>query len=234
MAVLDKIIWQIEMNLAQPVSLKSLSEACAVSMYHMSRLFQHSTGISIMSYLRARRLSVAAQAIAAGDAGLLRIALDAGYASHEAFTRAFAGHFGVLPSAVRAARSVLNLSLMEPLEMKQDMIVDVAPPEMRDRTAFRVVGLGTICSFGNIGAIPGLWQAFNAEEARIHEAVPGAAYGVCCDADAAGRFRYVAGVEARARTDGMDFVDIPAGRYAVFTHQGHIADLPKTVYTIWN
>ena len=32
----------------------------------------------------------------------------------------------------------------------------------------------------------------------------------------------------------MDDVSIPAGRYAVFTHSGHISDLPKTVYTIWN
>ena len=40
--------------------------------------------------------------------------------------------------------------------------------------------------------------------------------------------------EAAGKTEGMDYVDIPAGRYAVFTHSGHISDLPRTVYTIWN
>ena len=29
-------------------------------------------------------------------------------------------------------------------------------------------------------------------------------------------------------------LDIPAGTYAVFTHRGHISDLPKMVYTAWN
>jgi AraC family transcriptional regulator len=33
---------------------------------------------------------------------------------------------------------------------------------------------------------------------------------------------------------GMDEVQIPAGEYAVFQHNGHIADLPKTVHAIWN
>ena len=29
-------------------------------------------------------------------------------------------------------------------------------------------------------------------------------------------------------------VAIPAGRYAVFTHRGHISDIRRTWYTIWN
>ena len=32
----------------------------------------------------------------------------------------------------------------------------------------------------------------------------------------------------------MERVDLPSQLYAVFTHTGHISDLPKTVYTIWN
>ena len=34
--------------------------------------------------------------------------------------------------------------------------------------------------------------------------------------------------------DGMTAVDIPAGRYAVFTHSGNIADFPTTVHAVWN
>ena len=45
----------------------------------------------------------------------------------------------------------------------------------------------------------------------------------------------MAGVPADGDTpDGMESLDVPAGQYAVFTHSGHIADLPKTIYTIWN
>ena len=234
MALLDKIIWQIETMLDETTSLKLLSDRCAVSPYHMCRVFQQGAGMSIMAYVRGRRLSAAAQKIADGEATIICIAVDAGYASHEAFTRAFAAYFGVLPSTVRAARSVSNLTLMEPLEMKKDMIVDVAKPDTRNREAFRVVGLSAQCSFEDTSAIPGLWQSFNTQEGDVTSAVSGAAYGVCCDANETGQFRYVAGIEAAGKTEGMDYVDIPAGRYAVFTHSGHISDLPKTVYTIWN
>lgn len=235
MAMLDRVVWQIETNLAHAdISLEHLASACAVSRFHMCRAFCQAAGMSIMSYVRGRRLSVAAQAIGKGDDTLLSIALDAGYGSHEAFTRAFSNYFGVLPNTVRKARSTENLSLLEPVKMKKDMIVDVAEPEIRERGAFRVVGLSARISFEKTGAIPALWAAFNAREDAVRNAVQGAAYGVCCDATEAGQFRYVAGIEANGLTDGMDHVDIPAGRYAVFTHSGHISDLPKTVYTIWN
>ena len=234
MSVLDKLIWQIEFNLHESLTLTRLSEHCAVSPHHMCRLFQKATGLSVMSYVRARRLSEAARSLAEQDKDVLTAALEAGYASHEAFTRAFARYFGVLPSSVRKARSLSSLSLMEPIAMKKDLIVDVPKPELRERGAFRVVGLSVKCSFEDTSAIPALWQSVNVREPEVVGAIPGTAYGVCCDFDEGGHFRYLAGVEATEKTDGMDFVDIPANRYAVFVHNGHISDFSKTVYTIWN
>jgi len=234
MALLDKILWQIETMLGETITLELLSSKCAISPYHMCRVFLQGMGMSIMSYVRGRRLSIAARAIADCDESILNVAIDAGYASHEAFTRAFAKYFGVLPSTVRTARSISRLSLMEPMKMKKDMIVNIAKPDMRDRSDLRVVGLSAQCSFEDTSAIPGLWQSFNEREDDVIGAVDGAAYGVCCDADGSGQFRYVAGVEAVGKTEGMDYVNLPAGRYAVFTHTGHISDLPKTIYTIWN
>ncbi len=190
-----------------------------------------------MAYLRARRLSAAAEALGTGNEEILTIALDAQYGSHEAFTRAFASYFGFLPSSVRTARSTQSLILMEPLEMKKSLLVDVAAPEIRERDAFHVVGCSIRCTFEDISSIPSLWQTFNERANEVPYSAGNAAYGVCCDADEAGWFRYVAGLETTAAVDipsGMDSVSVPAGRYAVFTHSGHIADLPKTVYTIWN
>ncbi|MBX5154134.1 AraC family transcriptional regulator [Rhizobium lentis] len=234
MPLLDKLVWQIEMSLHSELSLSSLSERCAVNINHMCRVFQFATGMSIKSYVRARRLSNAAHAIASSDANILSIALDAGYSSHEAFTRAFVGYFGIVPSGLRTKDLAPNLTLIEPFEMKKEMIVPVSPPQKRERAAFRVVGLGTDCSFAKTGAIPALWQSFFARESDVIGVVPGIAYGVCCMGDEAGNFRYIAGVEASASTSGMEQIDLPSHHYAVFTHSGHISDLPKTVYTIWN
>ena len=120
--------------------------------------------------------------------------------------------------------------------MDKEKLVDVAAPRIADQKAMRIVGVSAQCTFENNAAIPGLWQQFNAREDEVAD-VPGPAYGVCCDADDTGNFRYVAGMAVDRDVSvpkGMDDVTIPAGRYAVFTHAGHISDLPKTVYSIWN
>lgn len=161
---------------------------------------------------------------------IIAIALDAGYGSHEAF----ADCSGITPGGLRSQQSIATLDLMEPFEMNMDMIVPLAAPRMEERAAFRVVGLGIDCAFGNTGAIPALWQAFDAREDEFENAVAGALYGVCCMGDGAGNFRYIAGIEAEGLPPGMEHIDMPAHRYAVFTHSGHISDFAKTVYTIWN
>jgi AraC family transcriptional regulator len=63
------------------------------------------------------------------------------------------------------------------------------------------------------------------------------AYGVCCNADGAGNFDYIAGVEVSSFDQlpaELRRVRIPAQRYAVFTHRDHISTMRGTVYTIWN
>lgn len=236
MALIDRALWHIEMKREERLSLDTLAAACGVSPYHLARAFRTATGVSPMSYVRARRLTEAAKALARGDE-VLGTALEAGYSSHEAFTRAFAACFGVLPRSVRASGTVDGLALMEALEMEKSKLVDVAAPEIRERASFRVVGMSGWFTYEENSGIPGLWQQLNAREDEIGAVEGAKGYGVCCDGDESGRFRYVAGIEAGADAEvpeGMDAVTVPTGRYAVFTHKGHISDLPKTVYTVWN
>lgn len=235
MGVLEKAIWYLELNIGRPLTLAELADLCSVSPWHLSRLFQTNVGLAPMSYLRARRLAIAAEALATGDQEILPVALDAGYSSHEAFTRAFASCFGVLPSTVRQS-GTRNLALMEPWTMRKDMIIDIAAPELRERGAFQVMGLSTRCTFETNSVIPRLWADFNQQSDEIPSPVAGVYYGVCCEMEADGHFRYVAGLESRANRvpEGLDTVDVPAGSYAVFKHVGHISEFNKTVYTIWN
>ena len=58
-----------------------------------------------MAHFRARKLSEAAKVLATGQIEILTVALDAGYGSHEAFTRALAASSACCrlpPSALRA------------------------------------------------------------------------------------------------------------------------------------
>src|SRR5919201_3347576 len=98
----QKALWYVEGHLSDALTLDEIASVAGVSRFHMVRAFAAATGFSVMRYVRARRLTKAAQALAAGAPDILSLALDADYGSHEAFTRAFRDHFGVTPEAVRA------------------------------------------------------------------------------------------------------------------------------------
>ena len=113
----QKALWFIESHLAGALTLDEIAGVAGISRFHMVRAFAAATGLSVMRYVRARRLSEAARALAAGAPDILSLALDADYGSHEAFTRAFRDHFGVTPEAVRAATCLDRLKLQEPILM---------------------------------------------------------------------------------------------------------------------
>src|ERR1700738_340053 len=100
----QKALWFIESHLGDALTLDEIAAIGGVSRYHMVRAFAAATGLSVMRYVRARRLSEAARALANGAPDILGVALDADYGSHEAFTRAFRDHFGITPEALRAQR----------------------------------------------------------------------------------------------------------------------------------
>jgi AraC family transcriptional regulator len=77
-----KAIWFIESHFAAEITLKEVASVAGVSPYHMTRAFGDITGYSLMRYVRARRLTEAARALAGGATEILSIALEAGYSSH--------------------------------------------------------------------------------------------------------------------------------------------------------
>src|SRR5689334_18537761 len=102
----------------RPLSLNDIAHACGVSRSHLAHAFGSATGLSVIKYLRARRLSRAAYALAHGAPNILSVALDAGYNSHEAFTRAFREQFSVPPERLREQHSFNELQMTHPLSFR--------------------------------------------------------------------------------------------------------------------
>jgi len=194
-----KALWYIESHLAKPLALDEIAEIGGVSRFHMVRAFAAATGFPVMRYVRARRLTEAARALARGAPDILSLALEADYGSHEAFTRAFRDHFGMTPEAVRAATCLDRLTLQEPILMDSTMSDNLRPPRFETAKAFLVAGVGERISCDNGAIIPGLWQRFHQEVADVpagaDKAATPVAYGVCCNGDDAGNFDYIAGIE---------------------------------------
>jgi len=234
----QKALWYIESHLADPLTLEQIAVIGGVSRFHMVRAFAAATGLSVMRYVRTRRLSEAARALAGGAPDILHLALDADYGSHEAFTRAFRDHFGVTPEAVRSSTRLDNLRLQEPIVMDSTVIDNLQAPRFETGKAMLVAGVGERCTHENGGAgIPNQWQRFHQKVGSIPDRVGQVAYGVCCNGDDSGNFDYIAGVEVSDFSDlprEFSRVRIPEQRYAVFTHRDHISSIRRTVNTIWN
>src|SRR6478672_242642 len=113
----SKALWFVESHSRGPIGLEDVARACHVSPYHMTRAFAATTGLSLMRYVRGRRLSEAARRLANGSKDIFAEAVDAGYGSHEAFTRAFRDHFGLTPEQLRAQGNVEGISLTEAIAM---------------------------------------------------------------------------------------------------------------------
>src|SRR5215469_8302101 len=127
-----KALWFIEARLTSDISLAEIACCAGVSRYHLLRAFGVATGQSVMRHVRGRRLTEAARRLAAGAPDILTVALDAGYGSHEAFTRAFRDQFGLTPEVVRAQRHVDNLTLVESIRMDESLITDLQPPRFEN------------------------------------------------------------------------------------------------------
>jgi len=232
-----KALWFIEAHLGDETSLADIAAAGGVSRYQLLRAFGATTGRSVMRYVRARRLTEAARAIAAGAPDILSVALDAGYGSHEAFTRAFRDLFRITPENLRDRRCLDKLPLTEPIRMDQSLIVPLNPPRFETGRTLLIAGLGERYTFETNQGIPLLWQRFTPWLGNVPGQVGTVAYGVCCNSDGAGNFEYIAGVEVASFDDlPAEFrpVRIPRHRYAVFTHGNHISTIRGTWYTIMN
>ncbi len=234
-----KALWYIESHLGDALTLDEIAAIGGVSRFHMVRAFAAATGLSVMRYVRARRLSEAARALAGGAPDILNLALEADYGSHEAFTRAFRDHFGVTPEAVRAASCVDKLRLQEPIMMDSTLTENLQAPRFETGKAMLVAGVGERYNHANGGtaAIPGQWQRYHQKVDEIPDRVGNVAYGVCCNGDDSGNFDYIAGVEVSDFSNlprEFSRVRIPEQKYAVFTHSEHISTIRRTVNTIWN
>ena len=57
MGPVDKALWYVESHSREPISLGEIAKACHVSVFHLTRTFAATTGLSLMRYVRARRLT---------------------------------------------------------------------------------------------------------------------------------------------------------------------------------
>ncbi len=108
-----RVLAYIREHLDGPIELEAMASLACLSPFHFHRVFRGMTGEALMAHVRRLRLERAARQLRASSRPVIDVALEAGFDSHEAFTRAFKAAYVFSPTAFRR-RSGPSPSLYAP------------------------------------------------------------------------------------------------------------------------
>ncbi|UVH59878.1 AraC family transcriptional regulator [Variovorax paradoxus] len=215
------VAW-IEERLDEPLTLELIAQRAGFSAYHFSRMFTARMGRSVMAHVRGRRLVRGARRLCTEpDVKLVDLALDCGFESQEAFTRAFKRLFGVSPGRFRVGFSPTPIEGQFPMNAPSSTSTAVTRlPELIKLEAFRVAGPSRRFDDATRSEIPQLWSALVGALPLKGQSPSWATYGVVWSTDReAGSFMYMAGVGVVTDGElpkGFTVKGIPAATYVVF------------------
>lgn len=235
---LNKVIDFIGKHLDEDLSLEKLSEISCISKFHFHRLFTALIGLSLQQYIKWLRLKRAAhQLIVNKDQSIINIAINAGYESHEAFSRAFKKACGFSPSQYRKNghwefwdESPYCLPKRGEIEMKVELRqihkIRLAMVEHRGDYKLLNESLNKLISWGktnlsNFKLKSGEAFAFAYNDPQVTPA---------------NEFSFDMGfkVPDNLKLNGVVVEKfIPAGRYAVAMHKGSRDKIGDTVYPLY-
>jgi AraC family transcriptional regulator len=237
-----------ESNLKEAITFCEAAGVSGFSAHHFHRIFSAMTGTSFCDYLRRRRLTEAGRELLGTRRRILDIALDYRFESQEAFTRAFSRMFGMTPGRFRKAEMPKLFYFKRRLsrEILAHLLRGVTmEPKIVDLEGFTVVGMRYFGDNKN-QEIAQMWGECNkmCKEGgcgRHKNAKPGSpCLGVCSMIPGEKeKFEYIAGVMVEKVGDlSNEYVskEIPAQKYAVFTHKGSLETLKDTynfIYATW-
>lgn len=245
-----RVLIHIQRNLDEEHTLDSLAGVACFSPFHFHRVFAAYVGESVMAHIRRLRLEKAALKLQRSKESVIRVALDTGYETHEAFTRAFKSAMGMSPSSFRKqARAGFGHSpsgvhysddgralAFEPLTHRGDgMEVKIEEWKAREVAFVRHIGPYNQCGkaweklctwagpLGLLATEP--WFAGISYDDPSITAPEKLRYDACIGVPA--------DVQARGEVGRQT---IPAGKYAVVLHEGpydNFNDTYNFLYSTW-
>jgi len=232
----------IQRHLDDHLQPGALASAAAFSRFHFHRIFRGLVGESLGEHIRRLRLERAARSLKQSDQPITETALDAGFETHESFTRAFTDMFGVPPSAYRAAHksspeSASGAHLGDVSGYHPPSHGDPPPVEIQELPPRRVVFLRHAGPYSEVGAT---WARLMSWAGMRGLLGPGMLLiGIVHDdpdVTPADKIRYDAAVTvSRPVAPEGDFgvMDLAGGTYAVFVHKGPYEKLDQTYQEIY-
>lgn len=238
---MNRVLDFISAHLDAELNLDQLCRVAAFSKFHFHRQFSEYTGISVARMVRLMRLKRAAYQLAFNKPyRIIDIALDAGFASPEAFSRAFKAVYAQSPSEFRNAPSWERCSEANPplpqrnAETMQVEIIDFPTTQIAVLEHLGPPALlnASVSKFIEWRKTSGLSPVATSQTYGISLADPRE-----CEPEQY-RFDICGSVAAPVPPNPQGVVNkvIPGGRCAVVEHKGStdaIGDTLRWIYSEW-
>lgn len=98
---MQDILFYIENNFTEEITLNSLAEQFRIDPYNLSKAFNSITGSNLRTYINTLRIAKAEQLIMTTSKPMIEIAFECGFNSVRTFNRVYKNITGIAPSAKR-------------------------------------------------------------------------------------------------------------------------------------
>src|SRR5215813_224250 len=238
-----RVLVHVQRHLDEPLALEELARLACLSPHHFHHVFTGMLGEPLASHVRRLRLERAASRLKLTDVAIIQIALEAGYETHEAFSRAFRKNFGLSPVQFRRRNGVTTRikAASSVHYVNRGRLRTFAPAQTQDRSInviikrlkpMRVAFMRHIGPYDQVGKTWDHLMMFLGKEGLLDGTAQ--FIGICHDDPAVSphdKIRYDAcvTVDEGFRSCGDIGVQvIPQGDYAVTTHFGPYAKLGES------
>lgn len=105
--IITESLVYIEKNLKKKLSIGEIADYVGYSKFYFSRIFKQEMNISVMEYVKERKVICASEDILQGNK-ILDVAIEYGWESYSGFIKAFKNYYGFSPSLLYA----MNLEII--------------------------------------------------------------------------------------------------------------------------
>ena len=168
----------IEENLSEALDIEKIARKAALSPFYYQRIFGAVCGMSVGDYIRARRMTLAAQRLTSTEEKVIEVALAYGYDSPDSCAKAFGRFHGITPSQAREPGT--RLRSLAPMRIKLTMDGgNMLEYSITEKAPFTIVGVKRrFNSDTSYQEIPKYWEEWMQQGEK--RPVMGT-FGVCVD-----------------------------------------------------
>lgn len=101
MCKINTVVKYIDENIEYDLKIKDIAELVNYSHSHTQRKFKDFTGISVMEYIKTKKLIFSTELLINTHRRICDIALEAGFQYEQSYIRAFKKEYGMTPKQYR-------------------------------------------------------------------------------------------------------------------------------------